>query len=438
MSNKSIKAGAALVTNTMLVQSAHFVENPLESESVVEAFFDLCSLIEAVILRRNILTMEGDISPEQFSSLPLISELKKSGVLQENMIPLDPNGIQRELAVTLGTEVMFTNLSRVITLNVPNMLPDAFPDEANLVIADKNAPEYNRACFMRAVSHPDASETLTHPSNVFEFFRSGDFIEFLRGTGASKRGAYVLRTYLYSYSARKACITFMPDYPRIPFLASMLDKFYESVVTKDYKELARKLRCEAKDFLEDARPLGLPIPPFTALVLSKCESTKDIVNVLLDLREEFKPLREGLAVLEESLLNSTNIGERNKARHHVEAVFTATSKKYDQTGLTTFKRLVDFSGEIVAPAFNWTNPTSYSASLIKQPVEWLRDWWYRRPLAQFFGLAKQFHSIREYNKLVGKVFKIEFRPQEIHDFEQIQLTLLKIFASDKKDLYEKQ
>ena len=432
----SFRAGSALVTNTMLVQGSRFAADPSQvmSASTVEAFFDLCSLVEAVILRRRLYTLEGELGgySANYSSLPLISALHHAGILHEHAIPLDPAGVQRELLTIVGTDRIFNRLDiRGVSLNITDMLPDVFPDEAHHSTSTHNYPEGDRRMFMLLMGIPaEAEKIFNYPPNIFEFFRGAEFIKFLQGTGDEQRGAYALRTYVYSHSACRERIAFIPDYPRIPFISSALDQFYSGVVMKSYESLANKLQCEADEFLQDARPLGLLLPPFTSLLLSRCQSTKDIAPVLLDMRKEFEELRESLATLEEKLLNSTNISERNTARGHVEAVFAAVSKKYDQSSIATFKSLVNFAGDAIAPAFNPTNPAAYGANLITKPIDWLQDWWYRRPLAQFFDLAEQFRTIQKYNRLVGKVFKIEFDREDIQKFRKTQLLLSKMFTGE--------
>jgi hypothetical protein len=423
-----------LITNTMIRQAAYFVNDPIMGvPSRIEAFFDLCCLIEAVILRKNLFTLEGEINDSRYPSLSLLTSLKKERILIENAIPLDIAGIKRELITVVGTDRVFNDLKvRGVSIRIVDMLPDIFPDEANPQLAVQNNPKQNRDRYMWEIRSPYDARPINGSMNVFQFFREDNFIEFLRGTGDQERGAYILRTYLYTQTARKQCISFMPDYPRIPFLASILDQYYTNVVENSYNTLARKLQLEAEDFLEDARPLGLPIPPFSSLVLNECSSNDDIIKVLLEIRDEFSELRENLAYLEDKLINSSNIGERNKAREHTKAVFTAASSKYSDSSYANFTRLFDFSGDLIAPAFNWANPTSYSASLVTKPVEWLRNWWLRKPLAQFFDLTRQFRSIKDYNLLARKVFNIEFSNDEIEDFRKTQVTLANMFDTKRK------
>lgn len=425
--------GSAIVTNTMIIQSARFLDDPSSRYSRIERFFDLCSLIEAVILRNHLLTLEGDIANcDDYSSLRLIVELKKAGILIDNAIPLNYIGIQKELLSVVGSGQIFSQVDgREIRFHIEKMIPEVFPEINKDVFYRSEWRAMQRHFFMLALERIDTQFLPMGADNVFSFFRNEDFLEFTKGTGGSERGAYILRTYIYSKMAREHKLAFMPDYPRIPFLSSILNQYYENVVTKSYNVLSQKLNCEAEEFLEDARPLGLPIPPFTSLVLNDCKSPEDLPRVLLKFRDEFSNLRESLTTLESILINSTNIRDRIKARKHVEAVFASAGRKYSESGYTNFKSLFDFSGDLIAPIFDWANPTSYSTNLVTKPLDWIRDWWFRRPLAQFFDLANQFRSISEYNTLAKRVFKIDFTDEEIIDFTKTQYALNRLFSEKK-------
>ena len=53
---------------------------------------------------------------------------------------------------------------------------------------------------------------------------------------------------------------------------------------------------------------------------------------------------------------------------------------------------------------NVSLPTSYGALLLTQPVDWIRRWWRRRPLAILFRLDSKLPRLSEYRQLVGKLW----------------------------------
>jgi len=430
-----IKPGSAVVTNTMLVRAARFVAERGHTPQAIEAFFDFCSLVDAAVLRRRLLTLEGDLLGDnaEFASSALLAGLRRAGVLVENSVGIDPNDVQKALCLIVGTDRVFNRLDiRGMSVYVTDMLPEAFPDETHS--RSTNDPlEPERYCFMMLARHASAGEVLRRQTNVFRFFRGDDFLEFLRGTGDQERGGYVLRTYLYSRSAWRSKLTFIPDYPRVPFLEGLLDEIHRCVVSEGYELLAKRLGFEADDFLADARPIGLPLPPFTSILLSRCTAPEDIAGKLFELRDEFSDLRESLATLEEERAASLSIKERNKIRKRVAATFSAVARRFDINGGVVLKDVLDYAGDAAEPMFDWSNPTSYRASLLTKPYEWVRDWWLRRPFAQFFHIAKEFRRIKEYNSLVQKVFGVEFEDEDIERFRSTATRIQEAFHGARTD-----
>jgi hypothetical protein len=370
-------------------------------------------------------TLLGNI--KDYDSLSLRALLNKEKILLEKTVPFDISKVQRKLVTVVGSDRVFGRIDiRGISVYVVDMLPEVFPDEAHRQ-GPVNFPGPDRFKFFMAVNLPNGKQALVACPNVFNFFRTDKFEEFLRGTGDYSRGAYVLRTFLYYSAATENRLSFFPDYPRIPFLDSVISYISDSVVMSAYKLFAQRLQCEAEDFLRDASPIGLPIPPFTSILLERCKSVADIGSELLSVREKYSELRENLIRLEENRLGCTDIGERNAVRAKTEAIFKAASKKLRGSRYSTFKGLAEFAEEVAKPIYNPYDPSSYGSALLLKPIEWLRNWWYRRPLAQFFDLANEFRRIQKYNKLVKKVFNIEFTAQEIASFKDTQATLAKMF-----------
>jgi hypothetical protein len=312
------------------------------------------------------------------------------------------------------------------------MVPEVFPEETHMNHVGY-AADAERYCFMMSASHEHGVGASCGSESIFAFFRQDDFLTFLRGTGGQERGGYALRTYLYSRAAWKTNLAFMPDYPRVPFLESLLDEVHRSVVSEGYEVLAERLRYEAQDFLADARPVGLPLPPFMSILLSRCNSVRDIVPRLLEMREEFEVLRTNLTNLEETRLSAATIKDRNESRLRVEAIFKSVAKAFDKTGYATFKSVVDYAGDASSVALDWSNPASYKSSLVTQPLDWIKAWWLRRPFAQLFDIGQEFRRIEDYNKLVQRVFNAEVDQQDIRRFELAVMHLSSLFRGRKLD-----
>lgn len=421
MSPGSIPEGSTLVTNTMISEASRFVNKAMKGysqrnsskEEDLANFFDFCSLIEACILHNHLVTLDGTSIKnfEDNNSLLLRSELINNGILIENVVPCEPFKVPH-------------NVENIVGANQNNR-------DALSFIFSKRVYDFatfsDRNILLETVKSPIYKTLLKYP-DVYSALSSDDYKETLHYTGHyCQNNIYVLRTLLYYNAAKENCLTFFPDYPRIPIFDSLISNIQYSVIVSSYKLFADKLQCEAEDFLKDARPIGLPIPPFTSILLSRCRSAEDILPELLVLRNEYKNLRENLIQLEENRLNCKDIKERNEVRSKIETIFEATSKKYNSHRYTTFKNITDFAADVKNPLIYPYDPTVYVSGLLLKPVELLRDWWYRRPLVQFFDLSEEFREILEYNVLIKKVFRIEFSEQEINSFNKTQSMLNKMF-----------
>jgi hypothetical protein len=52
--------------------------------------------------------------------------------------------------------------------------------------------------------------------------------------------------------------------------------------------------------------------------------------------------------------------------------------------------------------------TKYSATLLLQPVEWLMNWWRRRPLSMLFDTATQLLALPDYTNYIVRIFGPEY------------------------------
>jgi len=438
MNTQKNRFGEALVTNTMLVEASKFLDHPHKDlGNRIGAFFDFCSVIEAVILHKRINTLEGEIveaplgSNYGFISFPLIEFLTDEKILKLNEISVNERVIKQEMSAILGGLSSFDRCHPDDKeTSIADMLPKIYSKNTN-EIEMMNNPDINRRMFLIVAEHwnPEIRNVLIKPSNAFEFFQSEAFSQFIRGTGNWQRGAYVLRTFLYNRSAWNERITFIPDYPRIPFLSSTLDHYYQSVIYSAYHLFAEELGYAVNDFIEDLRPIGIPLPPFTSILLKRCKTADDFYIKLIEMREEFTDLRENLSIFEENRLSCTDIDERNKERENLKAIFSAASRNFKHKESTTFNEIINFGGDLMTPIYDPMNPLAYRTHLLTQPIEWIRNWFLKRPLAQFSDVAFEIGAIKEYEHLCRKVFKIEFSEMEIEKFKTAQATLNQMFKA---------
>jgi len=417
--NSRPKPGSALVTSTMLIQAASLLQGGY-SHDYVEEFFDFCQFVEATVLHDTLFTLEGQVWPNQEQFKWLISTLQKQGILAPMGLPIDLHGTEQSMLRIVGSHALFESKP----FHLAEFTPELFPNDTD----GTNAGQDSRNTFLSALCHPQNGGALLSSPDVFSFFRSPLKLPlFLFGTGEALRGAYLLRTFAYAHAAWYNRIVFIPDFPRTPFLRSLSDLEHNSVVEQGYKILLDRIGPEVDRFIREQRPISLPVPPFAAILLDRCSAKEDVVCRLFELREEFTPLRSELTKMETVALKSTSLEEREDARRSTIDIFTSVAKKFGRTKKTTFASAVDFAGDALELAGDPLNPKSYKSSLLLKPVEWIRDWWLRRPLTQLFDVADEFQNIADYGSLAARIFGRPFPQDDLDSFSKAKELLNVLF-----------
>lgn len=50
------------------------------------------------------------------------------------------------------------------------------------------------------------------------------------------------------------------------------------------------------------------------------------------------------------------------------------------------------------------------------PYEWIRNWWYRRPISRMFSVAKKLEKLEMYGQLVPRIFEFEITQEDAQFF----------------------
>jgi len=428
MSSFPIPPGSVLVTNTMILEASKLLQNDNQEIHYkkfyrIAKFFDFCSLVEASILNKYLVTLEGEL-PRDTSSLFLRNRLIKEGILIEKVVSFDYHEVRIILDNVVGQLEQFSITNDDKKRKKENLYSkySYFKDLKNNEILKLGFLNPKRSPFYYDIEI--LKNELKRSSNIFEFYRNKKVKEHFSKSMGYFTDTYLLRVFFYYNASTRNCLSFFPDFPRVPFFNSIATYIHDSIIFSAYKPFAKKLECEALDFLNDASPISLPIPPFTSILLNRCNSVKDISSELLKLRDEYSELRENLFELEQNRRSCINIDERNKLKKKIENIFNATADKFSNN--KKYLKL-HYLAELAKPIFNPANPSSYTKSLLKMPIDWIKNWWNRRPLVQFFDCAKEFRNIPQYNKLIKKIFGIEFNLNEIESFKKHQNILNNLF-----------
>ncbi|HWT05784.1 MAG TPA: hypothetical protein VN224_08505 [Xanthomonadales bacterium] len=432
----------SLTTNTLLVQVGRFLSDPsaqdFETRShtrrslSINGLLDFCSLVEAVVLHEKLGTLTGSIHEEaaQYVSHPLLATIVDAGILARNSIPLDISRARVDLEILLGAKKLSRPLipGGAVAHEWSELLPEIFASSEEP--ARPVRPLFNHDEFIVAAYHPLDQQLLHAATNPIEFLRGDKFENVIAGTGEGARASHMLRSYLYYSAAVSSGNTLVPDYPRVRLISAINDHLrlvVASVITQFQSLIRAELSADIDQLLAVERPLGVPLPAFSAILLSRASTIEELPARLLELRDEYTPLRSSLSHFRQELSHATNIAEIADARRKVALAFSSISQEL-QSRSTTVDRLIGIADvashglELVA------NPASARPSMLSKPIDWLRQWWYRRPLIQSFDVLDELKQIRRYNQLAQKVFGLEIDAADVRDFRTAQHALNSMFS----------
>lgn len=246
-----------------------------------------------------------------------------------------------------------------------------------------------------------------------------DSDNFFEGSLHNRRwkDSYLLRSAAYVHMANISRIDYYPDSSRVPYIASYLNKMYTSLPKELYQRICNCLELDLKKIDSYTKSTTYSIPPFTAIVLNEARSLDEIPFTLLDLRSDFASFRKKLSKVDNVLKNPSSIDEKLKALNKKRSLLEQVSEDYKDKEIISFKEGLDYAKKVIEPIKKPTDPTSYSLSLISQPIEWLQEWWLRRPIYPLFRVDEKVRKITQYNKLISKHWGEKAQAKALNDYK---------------------
>jgi len=221
------------------------------------------------------------------------------------------------------------------------------------------------------------------------------------------RGA-LLREMYYIVASECYSIPYWPQFTRLRFAKLFPNYFDRSFRTKLFRKVAEAMKCSVTEAFDDLREQVAFVPPFSSVVFERSSRPEDIPHSLLEVRDEYRGLRQNLIELESARQTATSIKERRRLRERQRLILENSAKSFDRPKTVTLEGVIRYLPEIAKPVAAPLNPTSYGAELLLKPVQWISEWWRRRPVAPVFDLAAHVESIADYSKLINKVFGNRF------------------------------
>jgi hypothetical protein len=357
----------ALVTQTLVANAGTVLSRP--DALTLPLFLDLCALCEAVVL---------------------LDRLEALGAADEHVTllgrHLGEEGLYRTFQPTLSPDEL-----RRVMLRLPDEL-------AKRITLDAGDPGH-------AVDATGAVTGLDYTTGLNNLLAQVDALGGYASCGDCSVKERMYRGNGYLLVAAAHGLDYFPDFDRVPFVAGTLQKTYRSLPRRLYDEVSESLDEPLNGgelVAEWAAMSTIPIPPISALVLSRASSLGDVPEQLLRVRDEFRRYRRYFGDFKAELSNADTVRERRKLLARYQALLAEASGPGRET--VSLTEMLNLTEKAVKAAAGPALPTSYGALLVTQPVDWIRRWWQRRPLAILFRLDSKLPRLSEYRHLVGKLW----------------------------------
>jgi hypothetical protein len=376
----------ALVTQTLVDNAGRALEQPGSLD--LTSFLDLCQLMEAAVLLDRVEAIESSTKPR---SSAIFERLREEEIYQDLRPKLSRDDLRRALSrlpPELGKRVLFDEPNQTTeAASLSDVAPEAGTGSAPHVVTETGA--------LRELDYGQGLDNLMLQIDRLVTYASlhNDVQErAYRGNG-------------YMVVAAAQGLDYFPDFDRVPVVAGTLKKAYQSLPVALYERIAEATGEKLGDggvVSEWQGVITLPIPPISALVLSRANTLADISDQLMRTRGEFARYREHFSAFKQHLMQEGSVPGRRKLVSRYRALLEEASGANPQ--IISVTEMLNVAEAAVKVAAAPHLATSYSAGLLAQPIEWLRRWWLRRPLAVLFRLDGKLPRVAEYRTFITKLW----------------------------------
>jgi hypothetical protein len=370
----------ALVTKTLAYTGARALQLPGELD--LPAFFAFSSLCEATVILDE---LQAIASSDRVEDLPLTAALRDAGLLRDFEPRRDPTEVRRAI-MRLPEDV-----ARLIVPEMGGTAPRLAGGDL------RGMDELNEVGAVRTLDYERGLQALVDQLEEVIQYPS------LKHDDPRQR---LVRSASYLIVATANGMDYFPDFDRAPFVFAVVRHLYRSLPMQLYTRVAEALDPNGGDVeqvvAEWTLDTSLAIPPATALVLREARSLDEVPSRLLEVREEFSAYRERFAAFKRELQEADTLKDRRRLERKYRQLLQAASGPDAET--VSAAEVLNLTEKVASVAANPLAPSSYSTALIAQPVEWIRRWWLRRPLAVLFRLDAKLPRISEYRRLIERLW----------------------------------
>lgn len=219
-------------------------------------------------------------------------------------------------------------------------------------------------------------------------------------------------------------VSFLPN-------SDMLDFMIESEIDRDiikivpflleaYQVLTKSIIDEGQRLRLYGYPEEVNIPPIMALVLERASKADEIIDVVLEMRNErrLKDLRAGFTEYEAKIRdNGKPLSESLDALNQLESLMKLLSRSYDkrdQIYMLEWQNMVDSLPGFAEQIKLDDNKTK----VVDLFIEWIEDQLRKRKTSYLFNMKYKILDMRDYAKLIRKVFGYELTESDIRKMRE--------------------
>jgi len=419
----TLSGNEALVTFTLLSNAEQIIQR---RELSIQCLFDLSALADAIILHPRVFVIQGSI-PEERKPQYTINFLTSNNLLNF----YSPSYSTRELITMMNQYSLFRDLSWFgFSWKHP-----AFEQQKQKVFESRALLDYfysddpwpleaNHILEASTKTLVDESEIGTlierlriKNTNVPEYPNLFDIIHIM-GTGHSLAlRQYLFRTIVYLCSADYDKLTFYPDYVRIPYVSSCVQRLYSNLSREVYERIAEIFGAKIEEIFDEIPGTNLSIPPFLYMVLERVVKGAKFFEAMLEVRSQFESTRNHLNEIDSRIRTARTLIEKRKALKQKKELLIAIAKKYGSEEHLQLKEFISLAQDMAKVSVKPLDPGAYNTSLLVKPYEWIREWWLTRPMAHVLDAVQRLERLPELFDLIHKGLGYSISSEDIKAYK---------------------
>jgi hypothetical protein len=411
-----------ITTNNLVLQASHALDS---AELTLGGLFDLSALIEAVVLHEHLLFL-GTSSQFDLSSLPLGQLLAAEGVIQGYVPPVSVQDVQDDIFRLFGIPDAYDKVS-ASPLFTRSAAASVLPYYGDYDFFSPNHIATMNAELDLASKLPPFGRSLTPGETLAETLPHYCFslVEMWAGSNAWARRpaqAFLVRTLVYWLVTDRLKIPFYPDVSRIPIVTHITHHLQESLAQEAAPFIAQAFYLTPQELQLSVHPFAFSIPPLTMLVLERAASPQDVGAAILEVRRQFRDLREQIGAYQLAIASAKTLQDLEAARQVLCQSAGRLAQDFPQPDRGRIQEITNYYQRALYGNRSLA-PLSYRDEVLFKPPEWLRQWWLRRNAIYICDISQEIEALDGFDRLARRLFSAGLNLDDLADYRRYALAL---------------